>query len=103
MIHGNVAHLEEYLGFSLDFEIDQDVHIKRTKRSCTYCDWDNFFIRDDVEIFRTMLEQYMSLRSYGGGQLNEKELELGACHIQYAVDRPMDVKLQLLSILFLSP
>ena len=80
MVDGNVAHLEEYLGFSLDFEIDQDVHIKRTKRSGTYGDWDNFFTQDDVEIFRPMLEQYMIPIGYGGWQLNEKEVELENSH-----------------------
>ena len=64
MVAGRIAPLEAYLGLSLDRQVEvrlEPDHVTRTKG---HGDWRNWFLEEDVEYFRPIVNSYMERFGY---------------------------------------
>lgn len=66
MIEGNFTDLNEYLGFAIknDAEVPKSTKKAKVARKKAYGDWRNWFIEEDVEIFKPAYLPYMEAIGY---------------------------------------
>lgn len=71
LVDHNISHLEDYLGFRLNFEVKEDELIQRTKRSSSYGSWKGFLKQEDIGFFQPILSDFMAKIGYSDWSLND--------------------------------
>jgi len=69
LVDRKVSGLEEYLGFSLNFDLERDAQIQRTLRSGTYGNWKRIFTASDIDELSERMGPFIELIGYDDWEL----------------------------------
>ena len=64
MVAGRIAPLEAYMGLSLDRQVEVGLEHDHVTRTKGHGDWRNWFLEEDVEYFKPIVNSYLERFGY---------------------------------------